>query len=102
MSEIKSEMNDEELEKVWMDGFQIYMDNARKSKNADEEFAKQQDVYSQFANVYDEAIRIEKYSGPGRIAAKVKELFAREEDLSSIKVLDYGCGTGGFLYGREH
>ncbi|XP_066922597.1 uncharacterized protein [Clytia hemisphaerica] len=94
MSEIKTYTNDEELEKVWMDGFQIYMDNARKSKNAEEEFMKQQDVYSQFANVYDEAIRIEKYSGPGRIAAKVKELFPRDEDLSAIKILDYGCGTG--------
>jgi len=83
--------NDEELEKIWMEGFQVFMDNARKSKSVDEEFAHQQDVYSKFSKAYDDAIRIEKYSGPGRIAAKVKQLFPSEPD---IKILDYGCGTG--------
>ena len=83
--------NDEELEKIWMEDFQVFMDNARKSKSVDEEFAKQQDVYSKFSKAYDDAIRIEKYSGPGRIAAKVKQLFPNKED---IRILDYGCGTG--------
>lgn len=83
--------NDEELEKVWMDQFQVYMDNARKSQSVDEEYSKQQDVYSKFAKAYDDAIRIEQYSGPGRIAKKVNDLFPSSKD---IKILDYGCGTG--------
>lgn len=83
--------NDDELEKVWMDGFQVFMDKVRKSKTVDEEFQKQQDVYSKFASIFDDAIRIEKYSGPVKIAAKVNSLFPNNKD---IKILDYGCGTG--------
>lgn len=83
--------NDEELEKVWMDQFQVYMDNARKSQSVDEEYSKQQDVYSKFAKAYDDAIRIEKYSGPERIAKKVSDLLPDSKD---INILDYGCGTG--------
>lgn len=83
--------NDKEFEKVWMKDFQEFMDQARKSRNADEEFAKQQEIYSKYAETYDRAVGLEAYSGPAKIAEKINTLFP---DNKTITILDYGCGTG--------
>lgn len=83
--------NDEELEKVWMEDFQEFMDQARKAKNSNEEFAKQQEIYNKYAETYDRAVGIELYSGPEKIADRVNQFYPDNKD---INILDYGCGTG--------
>jgi len=88
--EIKYE-NAEELEQIWIEGFQVWMDKARGSSDVDEEYKQQQEIYSKFAVAYDDALVLEKYSGPVKMAEKINEMFAENKN---IKILDYGCGTG--------
>lgn len=84
-------LNDDELEKVWMDGFQKWMNESRQSNNVANDYEGQQLIYSRFAKIYDKAIEIEKYSGPKRISDVIASLYPNN---LKINVLDYGCGTG--------
>ena len=83
--------NDKELDELFTKDFQESFAKARECNTNVEEFEIQQSVYSKFAEVYDEAVRIEKYSGPQHISEKVNSLFESKKD---IDILDFGCGSG--------
>ena len=83
--------NDKELDELFTKEFQESFAKAQESTINAEEFKIQQSVYSKFAEVFDEAVRIEKYSGPQHISGKVNSLF---ESKKVINTLDFGCGSG--------
>lgn len=83
--------DDKELEEIWMNGFQKWMDESRKSVSVNSEYEKQQAIYTEFATLYDEALRVEACMGPVKISEKINQLFAENKE---VKILDFGCGTG--------
>ena len=91
VKELITYKNDKELDEIFTKEFQESFAKARESNTNAEEFKMQQSVYSKFSEVYDEAMRIEKYSGPQHISEKVNSFFESEKD---INILDFGCGSG--------
>jgi len=76
------------------------MDNAKQMKQFSNElheahqnndFQKQQEMYSKHSSIYDDYCKQEGYHAHQRLVEKIKELYPKQRN---VKILDYGCGTG--------
>ena len=83
----------QEADEGYVQNLQWFLEKARRQKKVDtlEEYRKQQALYSQYAQNYDEMYGKTEYQDALLIYQKAQELYPGNKDIS---ILDYGCGSG--------
>lgn len=84
----------QEADNDYVQNLQCFLEKARRQDKAvetSEEYHQQQDLYSQYAQNYDEMYAKTEYEDALLIYQKAQEWYPENKNIS---ILDYGCGSG--------